>query len=531
MGGLPPPHVRAALRRSQDWDDATGHYKPVDEEQGRKLLEVSNDLGVRLNRRHKKRAEVERQVVEYLERVVLPVSDDPWLPSLIEGMKSCHGKAVWYWHESAHKTVVRWNAKCECVQLCPHAAAEEAERMQERYVLRFEILKTLGYTLQKVVISPPCVARHEPVKAWSPKGLRDWIIEQRWQSFCNADDRELAKAWKLTEIGSVQNRLKRTMLRMLTKTQKMLTATWPRSLSRRFYLLKIDDSPENRDRYRRGRKKDADKGDREFYQQVHGKKGRLFPELEGLQVTIESPMNYEGLWHPHLNVLYAFKGPCIDWELMRRYWNNAHCHWTTEEQMWTTTAARLRARGEDPSTMTWRDVLRHALKEVVKYPLATVAEKSGKNKGSWSGDEAGEGRYTTEAGKQVAPPMVDWPGDAFMEWWYAHYDFRRSRSYGALFRGVELEGGTKLTWSELEADPSEAPDPLLWTPMGTVTRERGEYRVSLPLLTFLPGNNSYSTGPPTADNPATMTPEQRHRWLVSWMRVYEYRQQQTPQGF
>jgi hypothetical protein len=138
---------------------------------------------------------------------------------------------------------------------------------------------------------------------------------------------------------------------------------------------------------------------------------RKFPDLVGAWACLEAPLSARhetdpsNAWNVHLNVLLVFKPSQLahgmpDYGPIREAWGSI-IHWHTIPQ------------GD-------RDAQRAALRELVKYPLQTVGEKSGRKHAD---------------GSSAAPPLICWPPDCFLEWWRAHKGFRRTRSWGMLYAG------------------------------------------------------------------------------------------------
>ncbi len=125
-------------------------------------------------------------------------------------------------------------------------------------------------------------------------------------------------------------------------------------------------------------------------------KKRTFATLRGALATVEAPLSRRGDWNVHLNVLMVFSDR-PDYRALREAWG---------------------ANIEFKTVPTGAGAA--ALRELVKYPLKAVSLKSE--------EKAASGRTT-------APPVIEWPADAFHEWWRAHKGYRRTRSWGELYAG------------------------------------------------------------------------------------------------
>lgn len=163
-------------------------------------------------------------------------------------------------------------------------------------------------------------------------------------------------------------------------------------------------------------------------------KKRLFPELVGALAVLEAPLSAKGDWNVHLNVLMVFDGR-PDWKAYREAWG-ANVEFR-----------RVPAGASDA-----------ALRELIKYPLKAVAQKSA---------EKARPRRDRRTGEliQAAPPTIEWHPERFVEWWRAHKGFRRTRSWGVLYAGnvpaqeprsldhVEWMGKMTLTPARFAATP------------------------------------------------------------------------------
>lgn len=145
---------------------------------------------------------------------------------------------------------------------------------------------------------------------------------------------------------------------------------------------------------------------------IHNRK-RTFPDLVGAWACLEAPLSrlYRvdplNAWNVHVNFILVFRPSELahgmpDYGPLNEAWG-AGIRW------------RVIPQGD-------RDAMRHAILELVKYPLQTVAEKSAERGRAADGGEKG-------------PPMIAWPAPFFREWWRAHKGFRRMRSWGMLYRG------------------------------------------------------------------------------------------------
>ncbi len=170
------------------------------------------------------------------------------------------------------------------------------------------------------------------------------------------------------------------------------------------------------------------------------KKLKAWPGLHGSLVVQEDPLSASDDWNVHLNAFLLWEGPC-DFKAIRQEWG-----------------ANVHLQQVDPQNLT------RALLEAVKYSAQIVPTKS----------EAKASRHASDA-----PTMIEWPHARFLEWWKAQQGFRRTRSYGALYRVQKPEP------EKVEMDL------IQWVgQMRFVSSSRGPaYRVDL-----IPGDNFSRTG-------------------------------------
>lgn len=182
------------------------------------------------------------------------------------------------------------------------------------------------------------------------------------------------------------------------------------------------------------------------------KRDQSLPIL-GAYSIMEAPLGGYRDWHPHLNVILVTSG-WFDYAVLRDLW-----------------ARNVQVQRIEPD---WRDktmeeALGASLRELIKYPVRAMSEKSNEKS---STDELIVGRDGTL--RPPAPSMLEWTAEEFLEWWYAHKRFRRSRGYGCLY---------KLKKPEPESlDAFEA--------VGTATREGTRLVRRFTLLESIPGDKS-----------------------------------------
>lgn len=147
--------------------------------------------------------------------------------------------------------------------------------------------------------------------------------------------------------------------------------------------------------------------------------------LKGSFVIQEDPLSKHLDWNIHLNAIHIVQGD-FNYKTLRQHWGN------------NVEIREIKGTPED---------LAKAFLECVKYAAKHIGEKSE------------DGKHT------VAPPLTQWPFELFDEWFEAGKAFRRSRSYGQLYRPVAA------------AEKGVAIDTVSW--IGQINWETNGYRVNL----------------------------------------------------
>jgi len=184
-------------------------------------------------------------------------------------------------------------------------------------------------------------------------------------------------------------------------------------------------------------------------------KKKMFPEILGSIAVLEAPLAHDHGWNVHLNVVFFTRSKFEAglYKKIRRAW-----YWNVELQAVTGDAGEL-AR---------------AFRELIKYPVRAVSEKSAAK---------------AAAGRPRPPPMVEWPAERFVEWLDAQHRFRRTRTYGELY-------GKKVP----KPEPSTLED-VTWH--GAVFCRPDHFFAQVPLIDLTPGHklateqrDNRATGPP-----------------------------------
>lgn len=220
-------------------------------------------------------------------------------------------------------------------------------------------------------------------------------------------------------------------------------------------------------------------------------RSKKWPQIQGALCTLEGPLSARGDWNVHLNVLMMVDG-FLDYGELRRAW-----HWDVEID---------RLKGD-------RQQIEAALRELIKYPVKAVSEKSlakiekaaraardisadhagtaeghgrlharqdcrdrSAPEGSGSGPERSvRTERSTGLERQIAPALTDYPPAQFVELWDAYQGFRRTRTYGLLF-GIE----------EPPADDMDES----FEAVGKYWEQGGRRQRHFPLLDLIPGDKS-----------------------------------------
>jgi len=222
--------------------------------------------------------------------------------------------------------------------------------------------------------------------------------------------------------------------------------------------------------------------------------GRSRFPIIGALVTQEDPLGAHADWNVHLNAFLVCDG-WLDFGDLREAWH------------WDLSIRRLVGSHQE---------IARAFRELVKYAAAPVSAKSTEHAtrnaaeleistgdlvpqpgAGWSDT----GPYRGADGMPAPPPMLAWPPDRFIEWWDAQQRFRRTRSYGCLFKtpkpeAIGLEG---VEW------------------LGKIDWHNGRYQLSA-ALNLIPGDKSTQIRAPPASQKSTPFLDSASR---KWVAAYE----------
>lgn len=169
------------------------------------------------------------------------------------------------------------------------------------------------------------------------------------------------------------------------------------------------------------------------------KDGELrFPQVKGALCVLEAPLGWARDWNVHLNVILVVKG-YLSWEELRAWW-------------YFDVSMRQLAQGPG--------VVKGALCELIKYAVAATAAKSA--------------THQAKEDRPPPPPMLEWTGSELLEWLRAMRGFRRTRTYGCLFR--------------LKRPEPEDLGQIIW--LGRIDHDGTSYKLSSRLLNSIPEDKS-----------------------------------------
>ena len=143
-------------------------------------------------------------------------------------------------------------------------------------------------------------------------------------------------------------------------------------------------------------------------------KSKVCASVKGALVTQEDPLAADGDWNVHTNLLLLVEGK-FDWSAARKDW-----HKRTRE-LFDTEHRDFQVHFVD---VTGGDIER-TIRELCKYSVKHISAKA---------DGTLDHQATLLRPASDAPPLTDWPPERFIEWWKAGKNFRRTRSYGVLYK-------------------------------------------------------------------------------------------------
>lgn len=184
-------------------------------------------------------------------------------------------------------------------------------------------------------------------------------------------------------------------------------------------------------------------GKREMFKDFSNlRRRKCFGAVKGVLAVQEDPLAADlKSWNVHINALLLVDGR-FDWGEVRREWGG-NVQFISAAEMVHRTKAKLKARGQDVSKMDRTTVLVHAFNEICKYSAKMTGE--GEGDAPESSSKVSQDDSIDLLGDTIAKPlkkaqgMVGWPPRRWHEWWHSNKGFRRSRSYGCLYRFDESD--------------------------------------------------------------------------------------------
>ena len=154
--------------------------------------------------------------------------------------------------------------------------------------------------------------------------------------------------------------------------------------------------------------------------------------IYGALVTQEDPVAIGGeVYNVHFNVLVITRGR-PKFQYLRNDIFKCMTSFTDQVGMIERTSKNMRKNGLSPEGFTKRDILRHAITELVKYSakLVGASNKHSPHSVKTKGEQARQARE--------APPMTEWKPEIFFCWWRANRAFNRVRPYGLFNAQVKI---------------------------------------------------------------------------------------------
>lgn len=197
----------------------------------------------------------------------------------------------------------------------------------------------------------------------------------------------------------------------------------------------------------------------------------LTKNVVGGVVVQEDPLGRGAAsWNVHLNALIVVEGH-FSWKAYRRAFADelgqadVQIEFIDEREMQRRTLAKLRRQAHaagEPLRLPGRiEVIQAAFMELIKY-VTKIAGSD--HAGIAAGQSGGALQASTGADLENAKlplaearPMDQWPGGLWFEWWMANKGFRRSRSYGVLYRVCDRCGSYHHSEIKCPLEPEPAP--------------------------------------------------------------------------
>lgn len=467
---------------------------------------VFNLLRVGSRTNYRQRRCIEHLLADYLEEV-------GGFPELVRALRACRCSGNWGYHDTpaGARIVVAWDQKCGLARLCPDESRVEGRRLARRYLPHFVdwAARSPWHRVQKFVVTWPNIPAAELARF---KRLQFQIFNKLQKRFRAVKGSLITQEDPLSRRGDWNLHLNVLALVHGRFSWEEVRAAWfelsrhlfpeceapsyqidfqqldkdPRALHRAVlecikYPVKHVTEKANYERQRRGadRSEAPDIGHRGGSDRAGGA-----PVAgHGAPVAGEAFREYDA------GSGAARAGGDREYKRVGRDHDRGRC-------------GPLCAADVDgtPGDAAGAVLLDHArrIEAVAGNDDRRGAPESGEDERAAPRERAraaaGDVRGAHAGDQGLAPAMIDWPHDRFREWWAAGKGFRRTRSYGALFRipkpePDKLEGVTwcgrvdwQARWKCYKVSPAQPAVDLI-----QANKSRGK--------TGPPAENS-ATGPP-----------------------------------
>lgn len=214
---------------------------------------------------------------------------------------------------------------------------------------------------------------------------------------------------------------------------------------------------------------------REMYKQLSAwLKRKPCESVKGALCVQEDPLSSSGDWNVHINLVLLVDG--------RFDWGSARADWYKHTRALFASHEGAQAAFGGDFQVHFQDVTKgnlvKAVLELVKYAAKHV---TGGRRAAYGGPGSVEASSGGQGERAPAPGLLEWPPERFSEWWEAGLGFRRTRSYGELFK--------------VKKPKPEPLEGVEWVGRVTFDHEAGAYRVRVGgFIDLIPGHNSGNRG-------------------------------------
>lgn len=144
----------AAQRRRQL---AAAQFRVLDPERRRQVEKACAEIRDQTADRGKRRAS-ERELADYIERQVVPITRDRKIRELPLKLRDCRESGV-YGVQADGRPIVVWDSKCGELRLCPDESRADQQRLADRYLPQLLDAVALGHQIHFAVLTLPNFAR------------------------------------------------------------------------------------------------------------------------------------------------------------------------------------------------------------------------------------------------------------------------------------------------------------------------------------------------------------------------------------